>query len=185
MILIVLLFGLWAHADTSDVYAYSGESRVGTAVRFETVPAANETRLAELRAQHQECSLVASGTYRCRCHSCGEGPVAGKVLAETRARLTGKKITLGKPWGPPSLNYRGDSYEEWHIPQAIDFMGLKSDRWRLMKLPSVAKGVIGNPTIDGWVIDREGFLYVSNPRAQESPVVLWTFLIESRFRLSN
>lgn len=181
-----LFFSVFALADSSGAgtYKFSGEPRVSVAVRYEVV-AAGSPRLAELQAAHQECFLAASGTYRCRCAFCGEGPAAASALARVKAELTGRFIRLEKPWGKPSLTYRGDSYEEWQIPQAIQFLGTKSDRWRLMKLPNVVKGVIGNPTIDGWIIDREGFVYVSNTRVQESRSVLWTYLVESRFLLTN
>lgn len=168
----------------AGLYTLQGQVAVSNSVRYETVYALNEAgraRLAELHAAGQACRSVGREAYQCRCDFCGPGPME-KAAAWFTAELENSRIVLGERKGEPSRRTKGETYEEWSVPQAVELRNSDYASWRLMRLPGLDKGVVGEPTRDGWILHPDHLEYVGRFTVKESKNVFWGFFGSAPYR---
>lgn len=143
---------------------------------------AGRTRLEKLRSEKRECTHLQNLNFRCVGFETAPGlepEVAGKV----NQLLTGAVLVIGEKKGEPSQSIDAPTYQEWFVPQPIEFLGKKYDHYRYaISGNEVHKMFFGNPAETGVVLRENGRIgFVLSFTRQLSRDVLATYIVEADF----
>ena len=189
MTLLNLLLPLLALAASSDLrlpeagrFTYAGEFEVMQKRMVEGVyldTAEGRARADELRKQGYACTFVGNNLSRCAGFVSVEG-AENEVKDRVDSLLRGVTLEFSARVGEPSLNFKGDSYEEWSVPQAGSFLGKAFSAYRYQILKDGPHKLYFGET--GVVVDETGFSYVVSLHREVKRYVIATYLVRAKLQ---
>jgi hypothetical protein len=185
----LLLLPIFALAASSDLhlpepgrFVYGGEFEVLQKRVVEGVHVNTEegvARVEELRKQGYACTFAGNDLTRCVGFVNVEGTEA-EVAVRVDSLMRGSVLEFAALEGEPSLQIKGETYEEWSVPQAGSFRGNAFDGYRYQILSDGPhKMNFGN---DGVVVDENGFSYVTTIQKHLKRFVMATYIISAKLR---
>lgn len=189
MMLLNLILPILALAASSDLrlpeagrFTYGGEfeviqKRIVEGVHLDTEE--GRARVEELRKQGYACTFAGNNLSRCVGFVNVEG-AENEVKARVDTLLQGAALEFSTRLGEPSLTFKGDSYEEWAVPQAGIFRGkaFSAYRYQILK-DGPHKLYFGE---DGVVVDESGFSYVTSIQKHLKRYVMATYLVRAKLQ---
>lgn len=152
--------------------------------RYETVAAFTESgrkRLAALMAEGQECVNSGREIYLCKNFETHEG-TEGELGSRVSERLTGARIEFQERTADPELVARGDDYEEWRVPQPVQYGGKLYPAYRYAISQGLHKIFLGEPAEETFLVNGDGALsYPLEMPVTESRFVYYMYFVLADF----
>jgi hypothetical protein len=189
MMLINILLTTLALAGSADLrlpeagrFTYEGEfevmqKRVVEGVHVDTKE--GQARVEELRKQGYACTFVGNNLTRCVGFVSVDG-TEDEIKIRVDSLLNGSALEFSARRGEASLAIKGETYEEWSVPQAGSFRGKAFGSYRYQILTDGPhKLYFGD---DGVVVDESGFSYVASIQKHIRRYVMATYLVRAKLR---
>jgi hypothetical protein len=189
MTLLNLILPILALAASSDLrlpeagrFTYGGEfeviqKRIVEGVHMDTEE--GQARVEELRKQGYGCTSVGNNLARCVGFVSVDG-TENEVKSRVDSLLQGTALEFAGREGEPSLTIKGETYEEWSVPQAGSFLGKEFNAYRYQILKNGPHKLYFGET--GVVVDETGFSYVVSIQKHLKRYVMATYLVRAKLR---
>lgn len=163
-------------------FSYGGEleviqKRIIEGVHVDTHE--GRARVEELRQQGYACTFAGNNLARCVGFVSVEG-TESEVKPRVDSLLQGAVLEFAAREGEPSLTIKGETYEEWSVPQAGSFRGQAFDSYRYQILTDGPHKM--NFGADGVVVEDNGFSYVASIQKHLKRYVMATYLVRAKLK---
>jgi hypothetical protein len=136
-------------------------------------------RVEELRKQGYACTFAGNDLTRCVGFVSVEGTEA-EVAARVNTLMQDAVLEFAALRGEPSLQIKGETYEEWSVPQAGTFRGQAFDGYRYQILTDGPHKM--NFGQDGVVVEDSGFSYVTTIQKHLKRFVMASYIVSAKLR---